>query len=549
MRHLRSILYALVLGPAVWILSGVGLTQDLTGRARDAGGSLETITAALLLLLAGTGYAILLLSPLSPAGPTLTGLIFLGVGLWGLTAPDSYAGVWPAGVTREGFDLSRPGYALAVLLAVPLLCTALSARRWARYEPPELPLIGTLGRARGKAAVAGTPIAAERTTLISSDDHTQVIPPPADAPAPPAPVPARVSPPAEEATTVLRTGGSGQADEPTTVISRAEEPTAALSAVEEPTTTLVSAEEPTTLLSRDGEPTPPRSDEPTAGLGPTGEIAADEPTTALTDRDEPSAETDEPTTAATQNDDPIAPIAEADEPTAAVAIAEADEPTVAVTETNEPTVAVAEADQPTTAIAETGAAAPPAVAATPSRDTTPSDKSDLLDKGPGAAEEATEPLTPHVDPHPDDEEKTQVIRLAAARSHDTDHAYEPGTGETTRIIGPGERTQIIARPQLDIQARAAAQAAHDRAAQERARQAFRDRAAQERARQAFDERAAQEAREHGEQTQAISVRKDPAAVPGPRSVLDVERPPDETDETHPAIPEQRRPPTAEADQP
>jgi hypothetical protein len=179
-RHLRSILYALVLAPAVWILCGVGFDQDLTGRARDNGG-IESLSGVLLLLLAGAGYAILLFAPISPLGPLLAGLTFAGVGAWARIAPSSYAGLWPGNVASDGFDLSTPGYGLAVLLAVPLLVVALSARRWAGYEPPQIVLIGTIGRAR----VAGTPMAAERTTVIpqqrqesgfgGSSDATQVV--------------------------------------------------------------------------------------------------------------------------------------------------------------------------------------------------------------------------------------------------------------------------------------------------------------------------------------------------------------------------------------
>ena len=165
MRHLRSILYALVLAPAIWILCGVGFDQDLTGRARDNGG-LESLSGVLLLLLAGAAYAILLFSPVSPAGPLLAGLTFLGVGAWARIAPESYAGVWPSNIAKDGFNVSTPGYGLAVLLAVPLITTALSARRWAAYEPPQILLIGTLGRARGAARVAGTPMSSERTSII-----------------------------------------------------------------------------------------------------------------------------------------------------------------------------------------------------------------------------------------------------------------------------------------------------------------------------------------------------------------------------------------------
>ena len=111
-RHLRSIIYALVLAPAVWILCGVGFDQDLTGRARDNGG-IESLSGVLLLLLAGAAYAILLFAPISPAGPALAGLVFAVVGAWARIAPESYAAVWPANVAKEGFDVSTPGYGLA----------------------------------------------------------------------------------------------------------------------------------------------------------------------------------------------------------------------------------------------------------------------------------------------------------------------------------------------------------------------------------------------------------------------------------------------------
>jgi hypothetical protein len=176
-RHLRSILYALVLAPAAWILSGVGFTHDPTGRARDNGGA-ESFSGLLLLVLAGAVYAILVFAPISPAGPALAGLVFLGVSLWALASPSSYAGAWPA--AQGGVDLSRPGYGLAALLAVSLVCTALSARRWERYEPPQLPLIGMLARPWGAAAAGGTSIAVEATEILdrwpsSVEPPTQVV--------------------------------------------------------------------------------------------------------------------------------------------------------------------------------------------------------------------------------------------------------------------------------------------------------------------------------------------------------------------------------------
>ncbi|MCY1142923.1 hypothetical protein OWR29_33435 [Actinoplanes sp. Pm04-4] len=183
MRHFRSILYALVLAPAVWVLAGVGFTHDLTARGRGDF-AVESVAGLLLLVLAGAAYAILLFAPISPAGPLLGGLAFLGISAWALAAPEAYAGIWPQAVAKDGFDISRPGYGLAALLALPLICTALSARRWARYEPPVLPLIGQLGRARGHVAmppaVPAQPISNDTTVVVPGPsidpDATTVLP-------------------------------------------------------------------------------------------------------------------------------------------------------------------------------------------------------------------------------------------------------------------------------------------------------------------------------------------------------------------------------------
>ena len=165
MRHVRSILYALVLAPVIWVLVAVGFTDDLSSRGREFF-AVESVSGLLLVIFAGILFAILAGGPVSPAGPVLTGIVFLGVTIWAWNSPAAYASLWAPEVAKDSFDLSRPGYGLAALLAIPLLGTALSARRWARYEPPVLPIIGEIGRFRGAAKVAGTPMAAERTTVI-----------------------------------------------------------------------------------------------------------------------------------------------------------------------------------------------------------------------------------------------------------------------------------------------------------------------------------------------------------------------------------------------
>lgn len=234
MRHLRSILYALVLAPAVWVLCGVGLTRETTGWALAP------------LLLGGAAYAILLFAPISPAGPVLSGLVFLGAGGWALVAPDSYGSVWPAG----GLDLSRPGYALAAILALPLLSTALSARRWASYEPPQIPIIGTIGRARGRAAAPGSPMASEPTAVIHPE----------------------VDDDGDEPTTIFPAQRTAYSEQPTEPVLADEPVTRA-----QPTEPIVDAAEPITE---------PITEPVTQATEPI--VTDDEPTTSVVDTGEPT---------------------------------------------------------------------------------------------------------------------------------------------------------------------------------------------------------------------------------------------------------------------
>lgn len=123
MRHVWSILLAVVLAPTVWLLCGANEATGVIDRSAGADG-LHSLTGLALLLSAGSAYATLVLLPISPAGPTLAGLGYLGLGLWALVNPGAYAGLWPSA------DAARPGYGLALLLAVPLIATALLTRRW-----------------------------------------------------------------------------------------------------------------------------------------------------------------------------------------------------------------------------------------------------------------------------------------------------------------------------------------------------------------------------------------------------------------------------------
>jgi hypothetical protein len=136
MRHLGSILLSVVLAPVIYLLTGVGLVKVFTAlRQFDTRLTVSTLIGAAALLGAGILYALLVHARLSPVGPALAGLAFLFVGGWAMTSisaqqkmPLSVLGVQGAG------QQAMFGYTL--LLAVPLLATVLSPRRWRRYAQP-----------------------------------------------------------------------------------------------------------------------------------------------------------------------------------------------------------------------------------------------------------------------------------------------------------------------------------------------------------------------------------------------------------------------------
>ena len=236
MRHLRSVLYAIVGAPTVWTLCAVGLARDAVG-------------GPAILVLAGAAYALLLLPRFSPAGPVLAGLAFLAMAGWAFAAPESFGDAWPDAVTRSGFDLRLPAEAMAAVLGPPLLATAFLPHRWRRRaaarparspatapgmipgfteRPPDSTVLLSASAAEATQVLAGdatqviTPLAAaDQTQRIAvreppGDLTVRIIPPPVVSGAPAA-EPDRTA----EDTTAL--AGSGEV---TTTLSKADQETA-----------------------------------------------------------------------------------------------------------------------------------------------------------------------------------------------------------------------------------------------------------------------------------------------------------------------------------
>ncbi|WP_433301126.1 hypothetical protein ACQP2F_05185 [Actinoplanes sp. CA-030573] len=369
MRHIRSIFYALVLAPAAWVLTGVGLTGDLTVRGRD-GFAVESLTGLLLLLLAGAAYGILVLGPFSPAGPLLAGVVYLALASWALISPSAYADVWPHAVAKDGFDLSRPGYGLAALLAVPLICTALSARRWAQYEPPVLPVIGQIGRARATAPAAGVPLAATETAVLGAPalgaDPTTVLPRPPDTTTAVVGVTTLdvlLGLPDDE-TTLLSEGPAAAATPSPAAVSSSRSPSSSASAVADPPTSSSSragslAEEPIDALV-DDEPVgllilpPPAKPDEEPEPDVTVLVVEDETTAVVTSDEEPEPDVtvlvveDETTAVVSSDEDPepdVTVLVVEDETTAVVSSEEEPESDVTVLVVDDETTAVVSSEE------------------------------------------------------------------------------------------------------------------------------------------------------------------------------------------------------------
>jgi len=135
MRHLWSLLLALGLTPLIYAAAGVSATR--LADARELG-----VAAGIGLgagLLAGVLYAVLVMVRLSPVGPVIAGLAFLGVTIWPLVDRDGFSSIVPADLFGETGALHKPVGMGTALLAAPLILTVFSPRRWRKSATPTPP--------------------------------------------------------------------------------------------------------------------------------------------------------------------------------------------------------------------------------------------------------------------------------------------------------------------------------------------------------------------------------------------------------------------------
>jgi hypothetical protein len=137
-RHLGSFLLAAVFGPAIFLLTGTGLSAFESARRHAfVDDPLSPLAALGALLLAGLLYGILVMVRLSPLGPGLLGMVLFGLSTWALVAPTAYETSFETLNVHMGGAVGQMG--LGFLLGVPLLATLTSPRRWRSVAPTYYP--------------------------------------------------------------------------------------------------------------------------------------------------------------------------------------------------------------------------------------------------------------------------------------------------------------------------------------------------------------------------------------------------------------------------
>ncbi len=155
MRHLGTLIAAIVLAPAAWLLIAFGQTQSVTAfaKAETSGAWPAGDFLTPLLLLAGAGLVLGLITSLrfSPLGAVVAGLVYVG----------SYAAVLIDGkdankllnytitIANHKADLRTPvGTGATLLLGAVLLVGVASVGRWRRWPstaPATVPATGETG--------------------------------------------------------------------------------------------------------------------------------------------------------------------------------------------------------------------------------------------------------------------------------------------------------------------------------------------------------------------------------------------------------------------
>jgi hypothetical protein len=143
MRHLGTLIAAIVIAPAAWLLIAFGQTEasPAFAKALSSGAWPAGDFTAPLLLLAGAGILLGIIGTLrfSPVGALLTGLVYTASFVALLFAGKTVNSLLDYTITIAGHkaDLRAPvGSGTSLLLGALLLVSVVSIKRWQRWPVP-----------------------------------------------------------------------------------------------------------------------------------------------------------------------------------------------------------------------------------------------------------------------------------------------------------------------------------------------------------------------------------------------------------------------------
>jgi hypothetical protein len=140
MRHFLSVVLSIVLAPLIYVAAGLAAVK--LDSAHITSTSINWTAAEIGLgagIFAGALYAVLVMARISPVGPFIAGLAYLGATIWAFLDNTSFQRVFNHDLLGLHQVLLRPAGAGLLLLAIPLVATIFSRRRWVPDMPAGLP--------------------------------------------------------------------------------------------------------------------------------------------------------------------------------------------------------------------------------------------------------------------------------------------------------------------------------------------------------------------------------------------------------------------------
>jgi hypothetical protein len=140
MRHFLSVVLSIILAPLIYVAAGLAAVK--LDSAHIDSSSINWTAAEIGLgagVVAGALYAVLVMARISPIGPFIAGLAYLGMTTWAFLDDTSFQKVFDFDIFSLHRVLLQPAGAGLLLLAIPLIATIFSRRRWQPGTPAGLP--------------------------------------------------------------------------------------------------------------------------------------------------------------------------------------------------------------------------------------------------------------------------------------------------------------------------------------------------------------------------------------------------------------------------